>query len=91
MFAKDVECLQKQRMFARAWDIIAIMTYSLLLSFFNKNFYIKKISYDKDLSTFHPKKKYPLLRIIRYIMDLPLMKILFARGFHFLRIILKSK
>jgi len=75
----------------RAWDIIAIMTYSLLLSFFNKNFYIKKISYDKDLSTFHPKKKYPLLRIIRYIMDLPLMKILFARGFHFLRIILKSK
>ncbi len=74
----------------RAWDIIAIMTYSLILSFFNKNFYIDEITYNKDLSTFTPKK-YRLLKIIRYTMDFPLIKSLFAKGFHLLRKILKSK
>jgi len=75
---------------SRAWDIIAIMTYSLILSFFNKNFYIQQITYDKDLSTFKPKK-YRLLKTIRYVMDFPIMKNLFARVFHLLRIMLKSK
>lgn len=74
----------------RAWDIISIITYSLLLSFFRKSFYIDKITYDKDMSTFIPKK-YPFLRIIRYIMDIPLMKPLFARTFQLLRVLLKSK
>ena len=74
----------------RAWDIIVIMTYSLLLSFFNKNFYINEITYDKHLSTFRPKK-YRLLKIIRYIINFPLMKYFFAKGFHLLRKILKSK
>jgi len=74
----------------RAWDIIAIMTYSLILSFFNKNFYIDEITYDKDLSTFKPKK-YRLLKIIRYAIDFPLMKSIFAKTFHLLRKILKSK
>ena len=73
----------------RAWDIIAIITYSLLLSFLRKNFYIKQITYDKDLSTFKPKK-YILLKLIRYIMNFPFMKNLFARGFHILRKILIS-
>ncbi len=74
----------------RAWDIIAVMTYSLFLSFFNKNFYIEKITYDKELSTFKPKK-FRLLKTIRYVMDFPLMKNLFAKVFHLLRVILKSK
>jgi len=75
---------------SRAWDIIVIMTYSLILSFFNKNFYIQKITYDKDLSTFKPKK-YRLLKTIRYVMDFPIMKNLFVKVFHLLRVILKSK
>jgi hypothetical protein len=74
----------------RAWDIIAIITYSLLLSFLRKSFYIKQITYDKDLSTFKPKK-YILLKLIRYIMNFPFMKNLFANGFQLLRKILKSK
>ncbi|MFW9947945.1 MAG: (Fe-S)-binding protein [Candidatus Odinarchaeota archaeon] len=74
----------------RAWDIIAIITYSLILSFFNKNFYIQQITYDKELSTFKPKK-FRLLKTIRYVMDFPVMKNLFAKVFHLLRVILKSK
>jgi len=74
----------------RAWDIIAIITYSLLLSFFRKNFYINSITYDKDMSTFTPKK-YRVLRIIRSLMDFPLMKFIFAKIFQLLRVLLKSK
>ena len=74
----------------RAWDIIAIITYSLLLSFLRKNFYINEITYDKDMSTFKPKK-YTILKIIRYLIDLPLMKSIFAKIFQLLRILLRSK
>ena len=74
----------------RAWDIIAIITYSLFLSFLKKNFYINRITYDKDLSTFRPKK-YRILRLIRYIMDFPLMKTIFSYLFQLLRVLLKSK
>ncbi|MEJ2293528.1 MAG: hypothetical protein P8Y23_02025, partial [Candidatus Lokiarchaeota archaeon] len=73
----------------RAWDIIVIITYSLLLSFLKKNFYIKQITYDEDLSTFKPKK-YNLLKLMRYLMNFPFMKSLFAKGFQLLRKILKS-
>jgi Fe-S oxidoreductase len=74
----------------RAWDIIAIMTYSLILSLFSKNFYITELNYDKQLSTFKPKK-YRLLKAIRYILDFPKMKLIFIQAFHLLRIIFKSK
>ncbi|TFF86841.1 MAG: (Fe-S)-binding protein [Promethearchaeota archaeon] len=74
----------------RAWDIIAIITYSLLLSFFRKNFHINQIKYDKEMSTFKPKK-FRILRIIRYAMNLPMMKFIFAHIFQLLRVILKSK
>jgi Fe-S oxidoreductase len=74
----------------RAWDIIVIMTYSLMLSLFSKNFYITELNYDKQLSTFKPKK-YRLLKAIRYILDFPKMKLIFIQAFHLLRIIFKSK
>ncbi len=74
----------------RAWDIIAIITYSLLLSFLNKNFFIHNITYDKILSTFKPKK-YRILRVIRYLMDFPFMKLIFSKMFELLRLIFKSK
>ena len=49
----------------RAWDIIAIITYQLMRSVFQKNFTITEITYDKEMSTFRPKR-YPLLRFIRF-------------------------
>jgi len=74
----------------RAWDVIAIITYSLLLSTFKKNFYVRSITYDKDLSTFKPKK-YLLLRLIRYLFDFKLIRIVYAKLFRSLMPIMKTR
>ncbi|MBY9010195.1 MAG: (Fe-S)-binding protein [Candidatus Lokiarchaeota archaeon] len=74
----------------RAWDVIAIITYSLLLSTFKKNFYIKKITYDKDLSTFKAKK-YLLLRMIRYLFDFKIIRIIYAKLFRLLMPVMKTR
>jgi len=74
----------------RAWDIIAIMTYSLLLSVVRKNFFISKITYDKELSTFKPKK-YRLLKLIRYTFNLLIIRYIFSRFFLILMKILKTR
>ncbi|MFW9969941.1 MAG: (Fe-S)-binding protein [Candidatus Odinarchaeota archaeon] len=74
----------------RAWDIIAIMTYSLFLSLVKKNFYISKITYDKDLSTFIPRK-FRLLKLIRYAFNLSLTRYAFSKFFVILMKILKTR
>lgn len=74
----------------RAWDVIAIITYSLLLSTFKKNFYIKSITFDKDLSTYKPKK-YLLLRLIRYLFDFKLIRIVYAKFFCSIMPIMKTR
>jgi len=74
----------------RAWDIIAIMTYSLFLSIIRKNFFISKITYDKELSTFKPKK-YRLLTLIRYTFNLSLIRYVFSKCFLILMKILKTR
>ncbi|MBD3254745.1 MAG: 4Fe-4S dicluster domain-containing protein [Candidatus Lokiarchaeota archaeon] len=65
---------------SRAWDIIAIITYQLIVSMFQKNFYIKKITYDKKMSTFWPKK-YLLLRFMRKLLDIYIIKWVFSKFF----------
>jgi hypothetical protein len=74
----------------RAWDIIAIMTYSLLLSIGKKKFYISKITHDKQMSTFKPKKK-RLLKLIRYTFNLSIIRYLFSKCFLLLMRILKTR
>jgi len=74
----------------RAWDVIAIITYSLLLSTFKKNFFIKNITYDKDLSTYIPKK-YLLLMLIRYMFDFKLIRIVYAKFFCTMMPIMKTR
>ena len=74
----------------RAWDIVAIITYSLLLSSFKKNFYIRSITYDKDFSTYKPKK-YLLLRLIRYLFDFKLIRIVYAKIFRLMMPIMKTR
>ncbi len=64
----------------RAWDIITIMTYSLMNSLVRKNFYISKITYDDNFSTFKPKKYY-LLKFIRYAFNISIVKYLFTKMF----------
>jgi len=64
----------------RAWDIIAIITFQLLVSIFQKNFFIKKITYDKNRSTFKPKK-YLILKIIRTLFKISLIRKFHAKFF----------
>ncbi|MHA1147917.1 MAG: (Fe-S)-binding protein [Promethearchaeota archaeon] len=74
----------------RAWDIITIITYQLMISAIQKNFFIKKITYDKQMSTFWPKK-YWMLRIIRYMFGLKLMRKFYAKLFQLLVPIMKTR
>lgn len=73
----------------RAWDIIAIITYQLLVSTVKKNFFIERITYDKDRSTFKPKK-YLLLRLIRYVFDIRIIRKIYARLFQVLMPLMKT-
>jgi Fe-S oxidoreductase len=74
----------------RAWDIIAIITYSLLLSTFKKNFYIKQLSYDESLSTYQPRK-HPILKMIRYLFNLKLIRIIYSKLFQMIMPLMKSR
>lgn len=64
----------------RAWDIIAIITYQLIISMMQKNFFIKQISYDKNKSTFKPKR-YVLLKLIRTLFRSQIIKNIFRKLF----------
>lgn len=64
----------------RAWDIIAIITYEWILSLIMQNFYIDDVSYDRERSTFRPKR-YPLLKSIRYLFNLPIFRKIFRKIF----------
>ena len=74
----------------RAWDIIAIITYSLFLSLLKKNFFISKITYDNELSTFKPRKL-RLLKLIRYTFNLSVVRYIFSKCFLVLMKILKTR
>jgi len=74
----------------RAWDIIAIYTYQLLLSVFQSNFFIKRITYDKTMSTFHPKK-YKMLKLIRSSFNISAVRKLYAKMFRILMPIMKTR
>ena len=74
----------------RAWDIIAIINYQLLISLFQKNFFIKKITYDTNMSTFRPGN-YRLLKLIRRILDNTLARKLYARIFRMIMPIMKTR
>ena len=74
----------------RAWDIIAIITYQLLVSIFQKNFYISRITYNKDKSTYYPKK-YSLLRIIRFLFNIGIVRKVYAKFFRFMMPLIKTR
>ena len=74
----------------RAWDIIAIISYSLFLSMFNKNFRIKEFTFDEEMSSFKPRK-HILLRIIRLAFNIKIIRKVFSRLFLMMMPLLKSK
>ena len=75
---------------SRAWDIITIISYSLIQSMFKRNFFINRISYDAKRSTFRPKK-FLLLRLMRLLFRISLVRTLYAKLFQLLMPILKTR
>lgn len=61
----------------RAWDVIAIITYQLLRSLFQRNFFISSITYDTKRSTFIPRGR-GLLGLIRRVLGIPLVRKVYA-------------
>jgi len=74
----------------RAWDIIAIITYQLLISLFQRNFFINKITYDKNLRTFWPRK-FRILKLLRKLFKIPLIRKIYARIFRSIMPIIKTR
>jgi len=64
----------------RAWDIIAIITYEWILSLFKPNFYIKKVSYDEERTTFKPQN-YTFLKLIRTAFNSSLIRKVYRKFF----------
>ena len=73
----------------RAWDIIAIITYQLLISTFQKSFFIKYLTYNKSLSTFQPKK-YPVLKLIRFIFRISVIRRVYAKIFQLMMPLMRT-
>ncbi len=74
----------------RAWDIITIITYQLMVSAIQKNFFIKKISFDKQMSTFWPKKDMTI-KILRYMFNLKLMRKMYSKLFRMMVPLMKTR
>ena len=74
----------------RAWDIIAIITYQWLLSIFQKNFVIERITFDENRGSFNPKKHRGLI-LIRRLLDIPVFQKSYARMFRLLMPLLSRK
>jgi Fe-S oxidoreductase len=74
----------------RAWDIITIITYQLMVSLIQSNFFIKKITYDKNLKTFWPKR-YLILRTIRVLFKISFVRKIYGKIFVILMRLMKTR
>jgi hypothetical protein len=74
----------------RAWDVIAIITYQLLISTIQSNFFIKHLTYDSKRSTFIPKK-YRILKLIRYLFEIPFFRKFYAKLFRMQMPLMKTR
>ncbi len=74
----------------RAWDIITIITYSLLVSIFKKNFYISRITYDREFSTFKPTK-FRLLKLLRHLFDISIIRKVYSKLFRLIMPLMKTR
>lgn len=72
----------------RAWDLIAIITYIMMLSLFGRNFQIKEISLDKSQ---WKSRRFVMLKMIRRALDIPIMRSIYKKMFRVMVPVLKSK
>ena len=75
---------------SRAWDIIAIISYSLIQSMIRKKFYINNITYDASKSTFKPSK-HLLLKLIRFMFRMAPFRLLYAKMFQIMMPLMKTR
>ena len=73
----------------RAWDVIAIISYQLMVSMPQRNFTIGELSYDEARSTFKPGDL-RLLKSIRSLLDYPIIRKAYAGMFRALMPVLAS-
>ena len=74
----------------RAWDVIAIITYQLGISLFQKNFFIKELSYDNSKSTFSPGNR-RILKSIRWILGPLVMRAVYGRVFRTMMPLIRTR
>lgn len=74
----------------RAWDIIAIISYSLLLSIFKKKFFIKDFKFDKNFSTFKPKR-HILLKFMRILFNSSFIRKFYSWFFRLIMPLMKTR
>lgn len=74
---EDVDIEQKEHI-ERAWDVITIITYHLLLSLFKRRFYIDKLTFEE--SPFK-EKKFLFLRFMRKMLSLKFMRAIYRKMF----------
>jgi hypothetical protein len=73
----------------RAWDVIAIISYQLMVSMPQRNFTIGELSYDEARSTFKPGDL-RLLKGIRSLLEFPIIRKAYAGMFRALMPLLAS-
>ena len=74
----------------RAWDTISIITYQLLISTFQKNFFIGSLFYKKDKKSFLPGKQ-RLLKLIRRAFSIKIVQKIYAKLFQMMIPMMKKK
>lgn len=72
----------------RAWDLIAIITYLMILSLFGRSFMIKEISLDKSPVEY---RNFPSVRLIRRLLNIPLIQYIYKKSFSIMVKLLKTK
>jgi len=72
----------------RAWDLIAIITYHMIMSLWGKPFMI-----DQDSLENYPQvpRKFFLLKILRKLFDISIVQFFYKKGFQMMVPLLKSK
>lgn len=74
---------------ARAWDVIAIITYKLVAGLVRPNFWIRAISFDDR--PLDRSKRYPLLQLLRRLLAVPLVQELYRLVFRGLLRVLATR
>ena len=72
----------------RAWDLIAIISYIMILSLFGSSFRIKEIALDK--SPWRPRR-FVLLKLIRKALGVPIIQTVYKKIFQVMVPLMKTK